>query len=239
MDDIPPVHRAKEKIIHKYPSLDNCIYIAHPYGKQCYAWFTKGKCVLIDLYTKKRKEINMNVTNLDGTLMFGTIVYNDHPVFLIDDIYYYKNESIQMSYLQKRDLFIKILTLHIQNHGSSHFFMLPLMSKEPTTFHTMYKMYSVKIIHSTCTYHYIEQNPFTRFTIRPTSKSDIYELYQYDKLHSIAYIDTYKCSLWLSTLFYGPPKIEESDDECEPVKELMVDCKWNDTFKKWTPVKVI
>ena len=80
-------------------------------------------------------------------------------------------------------------------------------------------MYSVKIIHSTCTYHYIEQNPFTRFTIRPTSKSDIYELYQYDKLHSIAYIDNYKCSLWLSTLFYGPPKIEESDEYFSNIEE--------------------
>jgi hypothetical protein len=239
MDDIPPVQRAKEKKIYKYPNLKDCVYIAHPYGKQCYAWFTNGKCFLIDLYTKKRKEITIHVKQLDGTLLFGTIVYDSStPVFLMDDIYYYQHKKIDLPYLQKRDLYVNILTLHIQNHESSYFFMLPLMSTEPTLFNPMYKMYSVKIIHETVIYHYIQPSSYTRFTIRPTSKSDIYELYQYDKLHSIAYIDTYKCSLWLSTLFYGPPT-EDSEDEREPVKELIVDCKWNETFKKWTPVNVI
>jgi len=235
MDDIPPIHRVKERTVYKYPPLQDCIYIAHPYGKQCYAWFTKGSCFIIDLYTKKRKEIKINVSDLDGTLLYGTIVtYDGTPVFLIDDIYYYKDEKITLSYLKKRDLFVSILTLHIRNHGSSHLFMLPLMATEPTKFNPIYKMYSVKIIHETMTYHYIEQSPYTRFTVKPTSKSDIYELYQHDVFHSIAYVDTYKCSLWLNTLFYGP---EDSEIECN-VKELVMDCKWNETFKKWTPVKI-
>ena len=67
-----------------------------------------------------------------------------------------------------------------------------------------------------------------------TPKSDIYELYQHGTFHSIAHVDTYKCSLWLNTLFYGP---EESEIECN-VKELSMECKWNETFKKWTPIKI-
>jgi len=88
------------------------------------------------------------------------------------------------------------------------------------------KIHSIKIIQDDITYHY---SPKTQtFQIKSTPKSDIYEVYKDKKLQSIACIDTYSCSLAMNRLFHPTDIFVE--------KTLTMECKWNETFKKWTPI---
>lgn len=238
MNEMPLVQRAREKNIYKNPNLDDCVYIAHPYGKQCYAWFTQGTCYMVDIYSKIPKEFKVNVSDLDGTVVYGTLVFCENvQCFLMDDIYYHKHEPVNMPYLKKRELFVYLLSMNIRHYDTNCFFVLPLMSTEFTHFKPIYKMHSIKIIHSSGTFHYIEQDQPHHFHVRSTSKSDIYELYKGGVLQSIAHVDTYACSLMLNKLFRHVGNIEDSDDETFVEKDILMECKWNESFKKWTPVK--
>ena len=98
-------------------------------------------------------------------------------------------------------------------------------------------MYGTKIIN------YTDKSTPTIFFIKPTDICDIYELYKDNVFHSTAHVDSFQRSLFLNRLF-KPVKtidsIEDSDEDTEciliPVK---VQCKWNETFKKWTPIKAV
>jgi hypothetical protein len=100
------------------------------------------------------------------------------------------------------------------------------MSTTYKGFDPVYKPYSVKVIHASANYHYLEQTKTAVFTVRSTPKSDIYELYTNNVLQSIAYIDTYKRSAFMNTLF-------------ETVPEHRMECIWHEPFKKWIPDKVL
>ena len=224
MCSIPPVLHPMEKTVYKMPSLTNCTYVSHHYGKQYYLWFT-DTCKLVERRTKREVLLPIQFDPcLSGTLLYGTVVYYESVrCCLFDDLFYYKGEQVVRSYAQKVDLFVDILVQYI-NPNPTCVLMLPLMSTTQTTFDPLYKPYSVKIIHETGNYHYLEQSKPNVFTVRSTSKSDIYELYTNNVLHSIAYIDTYKRSAYMNELF-------------EHVKEHRMECIWHEVFKKWIPDK--
>ena len=102
--------------------------------------------------------------------------------------------------------------------------MLPLMSTS-MNLEPVYKIYSIKLIYPNATYHYLEQKKTEVFTVRPTTKSDIYELY--GSVQTIAYIDTCKRSLFMNELFHSMDV------------EYKMECLWHDLFKKWIPIKVV
>jgi hypothetical protein len=224
---IPPVIHPMEKTVYKMPMLTDCIYVSQPYGKQYYLWFTMTECILVERRTKKESVLPIPFDPiLAGTLLYGTIVYHESmKCFLLDDLFLYKGEVVSQSYLQKVDLFVEMIVQSIQPNKHC-LLMLPLMSMTYQGFEPIYKQYSVKIIHASANYHYLEQNKTAQFTVKSTSKSDIYELYTNSVLQSIAYIDTYKRSAFMNTLF-------------ETVHEHRMECIWHEPFKKWIPDKVL
>ena len=227
MCSIPQAIHPPEKTVYKLPTLTDCIYVAQPYGKQYYLWFTTTECFLVERRTKKETSVSLVFDSaLAGTMLYGTIVYHESSTcFLFDDLFYYKGEQVARSHLQKVDLFIEMIVQYIKP-GKQFLLMLPVLSATYKPFDTIYKQYSVKVIHELGNYHYLEQNKMGVFTVRSTSKSDIYELYTNSTLQSIAYIDTYKRSAYMNELF-------------ETVKEHRMECIWHEPFKKWIPDKLL
>jgi hypothetical protein len=99
----------------------------------------------------------------------------------------------------------------------------------------------------------IQQNIFK---VIPDMKTDIYNLYLLNKskndyeFHSIAFIPDYKSSIKMNKLFHGLKEhdnldyLEDSDDEFEIENNLennwkIMECIFNNKFKKWIPIKVI
>jgi hypothetical protein len=94
------------------------------------------------------------------------------------------------------------------------------------------------------------------FKVIPNIRTDIYNLHllnkstnQYD-FHSIAFIPDYKSSVMMNKLFHGLKEhanldyLEDSDDEFEQETNLennwkIMECTFNNKFKKWIPIKVI
>jgi hypothetical protein len=219
-----PICHPIEKNVYTMPNLTDCVYVAQPYGKQCYAWFT-DKCMFIDRRSKKQTIVTVDfLPEMNGTVISGTLIhYESKECFLFDDLFYYKNEKVTCSYLQKCALFREILILYLKNHSSSCFFMFPLMSTTCTNFEPIYKTYSLKIVHATGWFHYMNQKKTDVFTIKSTTKSDIYEVNNHST-SSIAYIDTYVRSSYMNQLFDTPEK------------EIKMKCLWHEPFKKWIPV---
>lgn len=222
---IPSVEHPLEKTVYKLPTLTDCIFVSQPYGKQYYLWFTKTGCILVDRRTKKETSLPIHFdSTLEGTLMYGTIVYHDSTrCFLFDDLFFYKGEQVVRPFLQKVELFLDIV---VQIQPNNFLLMLPLMSTTYQGFEPVYKPYSVKVIHTSAIYHYLDQTITNIFTVRSTPKSDIYELYTHNVLQSIAYIDTYKRSAFMNALF-------------ETGHEHRMECIWHELFKKWIPDKCV
>jgi hypothetical protein len=109
--------------------------------------------------------------------------------------------------------------------------MMPLMSRTPTTFTPDYEMYSTKVVTSTMVYHWMKPAPQNVYTVRSTPKSDIYTVHHKDELLSYACIDTLKRSEMMNALFHTSLDYKET--------EYKMECKWNEPFKKWIPIKVI
>ena len=126
--DMPSVSHPPEKIIYKLPDETNCIYVAQPYGKQCYAWFT-DTCTFIDRRTKNKWNVQVEFDkDLSGTLLYGTMIYHESKCcFLLNDLCYYKGDKVVESFEKKINLFVELMTLYVRNHKSSCFFMLPFL----------------------------------------------------------------------------------------------------------------
>jgi hypothetical protein len=225
MNTIPVITHPLEKTVYKMPELTDCIYVSQPYGKQYYIWFTH-ECLLVERRTKKEFRLPIEFDPLlTGTILYGTIVFHDSiRCFLFDDLFYYKGEQVVQPYLTKVDVYVNMIVQFLKLNPS-FLFMLPLMSTTFQHFQPIYKQYSLKLIHENTHYHYLEQKKTVVFTVRSTTKSDIYELFTNSVLQSIAYIDTYKRSAYMNELF-------ETD------KEHRMECIWHEPFKKWIPDKV-
>ena len=91
------------------------------------------------------------------------------------------------------------------------------------------------------------------FKVISDKRTDIYNLYLLNKytdeyeFHSIAFIQDYKLSIMMNKIFHGLKDhdnldyLEDSDDEFEENKDnwKMMECIFNNKFKKWIPIKVI
>jgi hypothetical protein len=200
----PLLHSIEKKCNELLPG----IYVAQPYGKLCYAWFT-DVCTLIDRTTKKQWTVPVTFdTCLKDTIVSGVYIDN---CFVMDNLYHYKGVALQCSYEEKVKMMKKMVAMEIRG------FFLPEFSTKATYKH------SLKIIQEGITYHYTPKT----FQVKSTPKSDIYEVYKDGVLQTIACIDTLACSEAMNRLFHPTDTFVE--------KTLTMECTWNETFKKWTP----
>ena len=101
----------------------------------------------------------------------------------------------------------------------------------------------------------------TIFQVSADPQFDIYHLYAYGKnnqivYYNVAYVPTYKTSVFMNGLFRKIREnrnldyIEESDDDddfqdmneskyVDTTKVLLMECVFNSKFKKWTPLRVV
>lgn len=202
----PPLLHSIEK---KCNELLSGIYVAQPYGKLCYAWFT-DVCTFIDRTSKKQWTVPVVFDPcLKGTIISGVYVDN---CFVMDNLYHYKGVVLQCSYEEKVKIMKKMVAMEIRG-----MFFLPEFSTKATYKH------SLKIIQEGVTYHYTPKT----FQVKSTSKSDIYEVYKDGVFQTIACIDTMACSEAMNRLFHPTDTFVE--------KTVTMECTWNETFKKWTP----
>ena len=226
--ELPPFVRLPEKMVYKEPT-ELGVYIAQPFGKQCYVWFTEEGCFMVDIHKKKRWPIKVDFSpEICGTIVLGTIIYQTTKFILIYDIFYYKKELVQGDILSKWDKMTEMLHAYVS--PSSYTLMLPLMSRTPTQFKPDYQVYSTKVVCSSIVYHWIQPVKKNVYTVKSTPKSDIYMVYHNDEFLSYACMDTLQRSEMMNALFHDTPEYTE--------KEYTMECNWNEKFKKWTPLRV-
>jgi hypothetical protein len=220
--EFPPFVRTHEKMVYKDPG--EGVYIAQPFGKQCYVWFT-DICQMVDIHRRNKNPISIQFDpELKGTLVLGTLVYYQQKKYiLLYDMFYYKGHEVKEDILSKWKRLTEMLYLYVQ--PSEYTLMLPLMSPTPTTFTPEYPLYSIKVVTPTMVYHWMKTTKANVYTVRSTGKSDIYTVHDKDEFLSYACIDTLKRSEMMNALFHTDT-------------EHKMECKWNDKFKKWIPLKL-
>ena len=142
-----------ENVKHsKIPKLYNNLYIAIPFGKKFFVWFTyyedKNICLLLEIDKYKQeysiKQVYPVSASFDSTLSLGTILYgtiiieNGIKIFVADNIYYYKGKNVSQYDFSKK---ITMLSLFFKNdieqsiyHKSQLLFMLPFISDTLTNY---------------------------------------------------------------------------------------------------------
>jgi hypothetical protein len=102
----PPIKLFYEKNTHKKVVSD--YYLAIPYGKKYFAWFTYHKnenvCVMIEIRVEKDGKFNIVSTDIrpvsfhnslaHGTILYGTMIPKSN-FFCAENIFMYKNERVQ------------------------------------------------------------------------------------------------------------------------------------------------
>jgi hypothetical protein len=102
----PKFELSYETISHKKVSSEKYdIAIAIPQGKKNFAWFSfhenKNVCYLFELNREKKiAKTTMKTVHVDhslalGTIVYGTLLETEFPVFVVEDIYFYKGISVK------------------------------------------------------------------------------------------------------------------------------------------------
>jgi hypothetical protein len=223
-----------------------------PKGQKALLWFTyihkKNVCLVLKLdYKGNIKEIDQFALCFENTLSYGTILYGTilrimgGHVFCIEDSHYYKGKNIERKNpLEKLEIYQTMFDKEISQTTYTNKFIKPVLA------------YTAK------DYNSVKQ---TIFNVKPSLNSDIYNLYALDNignkvLHNIAYIASYKKSVYMNSLFRDIKEnrnldlLEESDDDEEfennspdryvnLEKEIIMSCVYNNKFKKWEPIAEI
>jgi hypothetical protein len=100
MKRFPNFELSYETVSHKKVSNSYNLCFAIPQGKKCYAWFTflgeADVCFLFDLNRDKKivRAYNCPVEFKQslslGTIFYGTLAEEKNPLFVVEDIYYFK-----------------------------------------------------------------------------------------------------------------------------------------------------
>ena len=194
-----------DKIIYSLP-VGPSTYFYQPFGKPCVALFSEH-CELIDR-SKRHTKLSVSFDPCLKDSMVGGIFIPEQKCFVMDTVH----KGVSLDYIAQ----------HVHQHQSMILFLIAVQSTE--LIEPGYPYYSIKVVQDK-SYQYIP--PKNIFLVKSTPKSDIYELYKNNQLHSIACIDTYACSQSMNKLFHPTDDYQE--------KSLWLECTWNETFKKWTP----
>jgi hypothetical protein len=106
LNRFPKFELSYETISHKKVSSEKYnVAIAIPQGKKHFAWFSfhekKNVCYLFELNRdKKIAKTSMKTIPVDhsialGTIVYGTLLDTEFPVFVVEDIYFYKGISVK------------------------------------------------------------------------------------------------------------------------------------------------
>jgi hypothetical protein len=99
MQRFPSFELSYETHPHKKVSPEYNVCMAIPVGRKCFAWFTfngdQNTCFFIEL-NREKKACKISVSSAPistelatGTLLYGTLLENERPIFLADDIFYF------------------------------------------------------------------------------------------------------------------------------------------------------
>ena len=256
-----------------------------PKGQKALLWFTyihkKNVCLVLKLdYKGNIKEIDQFALCFENTLSYGTILYGTilrimgGHVFCIEDSHYYKGKNIERKNpLEKLEIYKTMFDTEISQTTYTNKFIKPVLAYTAKDYNSVkqtiqtlpYKVYGIKYIRNTYSIG-VEKIKYeikheAIFNVKPSLNSDIYNLYALDNignkiLHNIAYIASYKKSVYMNSLFRDIKEnrnldlLEESDDdeEFENIspdryvnleKEIIMSCVYNNKFKKWEPIAEI
>ena len=246
LKQFPKIELCYDKINHNKVSTDYCIAI--PQGRKCFAWFTcfknKYVCILLEQgFQNKTTDIRIYNCCFKNELAFGTILYGtflDHRFFYIEDIYHYKNSSVQtMNNHKKMTLLKTIFETEIKRVSylkNDIIFGLPIIKSNYDDLYNSiiqlpYKVHAVQFrnMNNTfrCTYP-MKNETITRanFVVKASLQNDIYELYYTVTKRGLmrygtARIPNYSTSVMMNKLFRtikendNLDRLEESDDEDE------------------------
>lgn len=217
-----------------------------------------------------------------GTILYGTMINHDnHKYYVTQDVYMYKGElTNNYKNYQKLGIFKSLFQYDVQQEiylENQIILSLPVMECEYSKIveqskKLIYDIYDIqcwnKNYHKSQFISYRERkgeqnnqsNMRATFNITADIQNDIYNLYCYNDgnfnhYYDVAYIPSYKTSVFMNSLFRNIKEnnnldsLEESDDEdeFEDVRldkyvdldlQLKVDCMYNAKFKKWVPFKL-
>ncbi len=143
LSDFPNVKLSYENITHKKVYNSDMILLI-PDGKKCFAWFTyindKPSCLIMELAGDKNivniKHVNACFSNelSYGTILYGTLfTHLSNRFFSIEDIFSYKNESIERENwyfkMEKIKNLLKYDLKQISYNNSFIVFGLPIICK--------------------------------------------------------------------------------------------------------------
>ena len=244
----PNVGFSYEKILHKKINTDNMIFITIPKGRKYYAWFTKYKhynrCYLFELDNKKRitdvkiikTMFNNYLTIGKGTIVYGTMIEaNGFPFFNVEDIKYYKGESMNHHNLYNRLHYLNDLFKNTTQKSYSKnmvTFGMPIINQDYNEIKKSinklpYELYAIQykhlynklVVNEKIT---IKQDKSREFIVMTSHLPDIYELFTKEGIRKgYAYISSYNKSVYMNNLFRMIKEnddldlLEESDDEEE------------------------
>jgi hypothetical protein len=245
----------QETFVHKEIYIPNAIYLAQPVGKLACVMFSmvnnKPTCFMLDIRDRQIHKKNPLDTVFDpeliGTVVQGTYLhYESQPCFVIHNIFQYKNNTVDVFYFEKYKLMESILEKYIFNekmNKSQCMFFMPVTSFRIENIEASYKIFCIKIMTENKIINYVDQTTMKLFWIHSTDLRDIYEVYTLENVyHSIAHVDTHKRSVMLNKMFKKEvtlDSIEDSDEEEEfETIRIKMFCKWNETVKKWVPIKI-
>lgn len=249
MRRFPEIKLSYNKNIHRKVYAD--FYQIIPKGQKALLWFTyihkKNVCLLLKLdYKGNIKDIEKYSLCFEDNLSYGTVMYgtfirmNDHNIYCIEDIYYYKGKNVERKPpFEKLSIYQKLFENELSQKVYTSRFIKPVlayMTKDYNSIHTTienlpYKVYGIKYIRNKFTVGVekvkIEIKREAIFSITATINADIYNLYIVDDetnskiYYDIAYIASYAKSVFMNNLFRNIKEnknldlLEESDDEEE------------------------
>ena len=278
---MPNVNLQRPALSRNMPSnYDFCKFI--PKGPKYFLWFKKHNGMINSYFIKDDKSCTVlqyrvcfhhYLTNKKhGTLCYGTIVDIDKmKFFVVEDVYIHKGnfinntnninsisaisnlfKDIQQKAFTQNDCMIISPTICKATDLSSKQDYENIVHKIP---YTLYGIeFTMKNGNRLLQRWEATEQSIRTFNVRARIQQDIYELYDHDVFHDIAFIPDYKTSVMLNREFryikenYNLDLLEESDDEDDfentsPSKYVNVDkilaykCQYNPKFKKWVPIE--
>tara|TARA_B100001250_G_scaffold407372_1_gene428014 strand:- start:254 stop:1273 length:1020 start_codon:yes stop_codon:yes gene_type:complete len=278
----PKLELPYEHMTHKIVRGD--IYIAIPKGQKYFAWYTyyKNKNTLFLININYKTGAIQNIEEAPsifsnefclGTVLYGTIVYqNGIKCFVADNIFYYCGHNVyDEPFEYKLSLFSDMFSNHVSPYIYTKNQLCICMPMYETSYSKLaenisnvgYIIYNIQIrnLKGDTTYLNCSKVPDINYTatflVRPDIQNDVYHLFlDKDEYYNIAYVPSYKSSVFLNALFRNIKEndnldaLEESDDEDEFEniaqdkfvnlnKQFKMKCIFSKKFKKWIPLEVI
>jgi len=230
LNRFPSFEPPYEHTTHKDVRGNNRLFVALPFGKRCYAWFTHYKeqnvCFIVGLSPGRLQPTSVHpvITSFNSRLALGTVIYgtvvhrNDTSCFVMDDLLYDTGrDTTKIPYMQKLERFGELCSTqlgHDIHHSKQMVFVLPEMALDivsmnrrlGTLQYPHHCILSVNLYGRTKRVKVIIKTVHKSvFLVKPRVKSDTYELHVQDNakvcFHSIACVDTYKLSVVMNDTF--------------------------------------